>query len=299
MIVEIGGSVFSQRIVNELSKRGISIKFSSPSLKDFKFKEKIRNYPIIHYTGSPTVTIIGLLSLIRFKIWKKKIVVSWIGFDVRRIKHDFFWRLLTKLFKNLVDVHITEDDDAVNQLKKIGVNAIIKKPPLYLIFPLKELPKEKKVAIYLPDKLDVDFNFYQGNLIKKLVNEFEDVSFIIVNNSGKYFTDNKNVKCIQWTDNMEEIYEQVICVIRLPLEDVTGATMIESLSMGRHMIASSTNFPHCTIITNYNELRSSLSQIIENPTQNVEGSNYVHKHYNNDLLASQFIDLFKNLSTKN
>ena len=72
MIVEIGGGVFSQRIVNELSKRGISIKFSSTSLKDFKFKEKIRNYPIIHYTGSPTVTIIGLLSLIRFKIWKKK-----------------------------------------------------------------------------------------------------------------------------------------------------------------------------------------------------------------------------------
>ncbi len=74
MIAEIGGGIFSKRIVEELNKKDIPAKIITPSIKNIHFKNELNNYPIIHYTGSPTVTLIGILSLLRFRIWKKKLL---------------------------------------------------------------------------------------------------------------------------------------------------------------------------------------------------------------------------------
>ena len=294
-IAIIPSNIFSIRIKEELEKKNLDVKIISTSIKDFNFKKKIQNYSIIHYVGSPTVSIIGIISLIRFRLWGKKIVVSWIGFDVRRASQKFYWKILTLIFKNLIHINITEDENAVNLLKKASVFATIQSPPLYLIFSLHPLPKNKKIAVYLPDKLEDDFNFYQGNLIKKLVEDFPNLQFIIIANSGRHFIKNKNVQSIKWTNNMKKIYEDVISVIRLPKKDTTGSTIIETLSMGRTMLASATNFPFCNVVKNYDDLRNHLVKIIENPVLNKKGSDYVHQNYNNDVLAEQLIKIYRDL----
>ena len=133
-------------------------------------------------------------------------------------------------------------------------------------------------------------------MIKKLIDEFLDVDFIITGNSGKYFPNKKNVQCIQWAENMEEIYKKVLAVIRLPIKDTTGVTIIETLSMGRTMIASATTFPYCKIVKNYQDLKLHLKEVLQNPTLNIKGSEYVHQTYDNEKLTNELIAIYNNLS---
>jgi len=295
LIVELGGGLFSKRIVNELEKRGINVKLTTTKLRDFRFKEKIKNYPVIHFTGSPTVTFTGLLSLIRFRKWNKKIVVSWVGADIREVKNNIFWRFCTKIFLNFIDFNITDDEFVAKELKQFGISASAQPLPVYLLYPLNELPTKKRIAVYLPDKNESDYDHYQGNLIKKLVNYFPEIEFIITRNSGRHFINNKNVKAIEWCDDMEGLYHDVIAVIRLPKHDATGATIIETLSMGRTMIASGTNFPFCKIVNKFEDAKNYLEEIIQKPILNKEASEYVHKNYNNSKLADDLIKICKNL----
>jgi len=295
LIVELGASVFSERIAHELEKRGVKVKLTTTKLRDFRFKEKIKDYPVVHFTGSPTVTFTGLLALIRFRWWHKKIVVSWVGFDIRRIKNNFFWRFCTKIFLNYIDVNITDDKYVANELKQFEIPARVQPLPVYLLYQLYELPKIKKIAVYLPDYTQQDFKFYQGDLIKKLVDNFSEVEFVITGNSGRHFENNKNVTSIEWCNDMEALYKDVIAVIRLPRHDATGATIIETLSMGRTMIASATNFPYCKKVYTFQDAKNHLKEIIQKPILNIEASKFVHKNYNNAKLADDLIKICKSL----
>lgn len=291
MIAEIGGGIFSKKIVDELNKKGIKTILITPSLKDFNFKNKLENFPVIHFTGSPTVTFIGILTLLRFHFWGKKIVVSWIGFDIRRVKSNWFWRMTSKILLDKIDVNITDDEIVAKELNDVGIPAKAQPLPVYSMYPLTNLPTERKIVVYLPDPTIRDFEHYQGNMIQKLVKEFQDVEFIILRNSGKFFQNDKNVKCFKWIDNMKDIYQNAIAVVRLPRHDATGATIIETLSMGRTMIASGTQFPFCKIVNNYDEAKYHLQDIITNPILNEDASKFVHEKYNNSKLADDLIKI--------
>ena len=295
MIAELGGGIFSKRIVEEVTKKNIPIKLITTSLKDLKFKNKIKSFPVIHFTGSPTVTFPGIFSLIRFRLWGKKIVVSWMGFDIRRVRRNFFWRSTSRVLLGMIDVHVTDDEYVAEELKQVGIPARVQPMPIYLIYSLTKLPEKKKIVVYLPDPTIRDFKIYQGSMIRKLVKEFSNVEFLITSNSGKFFQKDDNVECVLWTDNMKEIYENSIAVIRLPVHDATGATIIETLSMGRTMIASATKFPFCKIVNNYEDLKNHLENVIANPILDEDASKYVHETYNNGQLADEFINICKKL----
>ena len=194
-------------------------------------------------------------------------------------------------------MNFTEDDESVNELNKHGLKSKKLPPPIYKIFSIREFPQEKKIAVYLPDDTLDDFNFYQGNLIKKLVNDFPNIEFIITRNSGKFFSET-NVTCIPFAENMEEIYEQVFAVIRLPIKDATGVTIIETLSMGRIMIASSTDFPYCENITSYEDIKNCVTKIIDTPTIQKEASEFIHKNYDNKKIATKLITIYNDISNE-
>jgi len=121
------------------------------------------------------------------------------------------------------------------------------------------------------------------------------LNLLLQKNSGKHFVGKKNVKCVKWVENMEDVYSQVRAVIRLPLHDATGATIIETLSMGRTMIASATDFPHCKIVHNFDDAKKFLREALDNPILNTEGSDYVHKYYDNSKLTDELINICKKL----
>lgn len=295
MIAVIGTQFIGGRIVNALQEKNIdAVLIPQSALRGSELKRKLRSHLIVHFVSSPSASALGFITLIRCKMWHKKIVANWIGWDVLRVTTKPFWRIIAKLSQHMIDVNIATSSNLVNELKNIGIISKFQPIPVYSIYQIRVLPVDNKIAVYLPDQSDHHWNFYQGDVIKKLVNEFPKVEFIITGNSGKQFNQ-KNVKCIKWTENMEEIYSQVKGVIRLPLHDGTSGTVIEALSMGRNMITSSNELPYCKLANNFEEVKEHLSKIIENANLNTEGSKYIHANYNRSKLTDELISVYHSI----
>lgn len=288
----MGNSFFGKRIVNSLSKK-ISIIFLYSSLKDINFMRKNKNIKIIHYIGSPTVSFHGILSLIRLRIFGKKIIIHWIGADSWMATNEFFPKIFTKLFKNQIALHISIEKKLANRIKAIGINTIIHPLPVATHFKMESLPIKKQILVYAPDMTDYYWNRFNGEIIKKIVNEFKDIHFIIIRNSGKYFNES-NVECHEWIDNMEEIYKKIISVIRISTHDGQPGSIIEALSMGRHFIFSQ-EFPFCKKATNFEELKNAINEIFDKPTLNIEGSKYVNEKYSIEKISLGLEKIYKNI----
>ena len=261
MIGIMGNDFFGKKMVAALSNK-IPIIFLYASLKDPKFKEKIRDVKIIHYIGSPTVSFSGVISLIRLKLYGKKIIVHWIGADSWMATNNFFPNLFTKLLKNQLSLHVSID--------KI------------------------QVLVYAPDITEYYWIRFNGYIIKKIVKEFTDVHFIILRNSGKHF-DEPNVECHEWIEDMKEIYKKITVVVRISTHDGQPGTIIEALSMGRHFIFSQ-EFPFCKKATNFGEVKSALQEILDEPKLNIEGSKFVNEEYSIQKIATGLEKIYKNYS---
>lgn len=291
MVAILGAEIPGEKIVNHLKNKKIDAIVITPSLHDINFKKKIEKHDIIHFIGSPTVTFHGLLTLFRFKLWKKKIVVTWRGSDILIAKTNNFYRFSSKFFQSLIDVNNALAPHMIEELEKIGVKTKLQPNPTFKLFKIRGLPNEKRFAVYLPDKMGYQWEFFQGNIIKKIVKDFPNIEFIITANSGKNFSE-KNVKCFNWVKDMEEVYSNVLGVIRLPKHDGLSNTILEATSMGRTVIASSVNFSFCKIATNYEEVKNHIKEIIKNPVLNVDGSKYVHKNYDIEKITSELIAIY-------
>ncbi len=298
MVIILGSPRAAPRLVKHMKNYGINAVYTSPSLRDINFKKKIRSHKVIHYIGSPTVTLHGILTLLRFKIWKKKVIVSWRGTDVVIANKKIIFRILTRIFQSFIDYNSALAPHLVAELEQIGVKTVVTPIPTFSLYKIRELPSQKKVAVYLPDKFSYQWDWFQGNLIKKIIKEFPDVEFIITANSGKNFSE-KNVRCIDWTEKMEEVYAQVQAVIRLPFHDGLSCTILETVSMGRKMIAWNVVFPFCKVAKNYEDVKKYLKEVLENPILDVNNSQYVHKKYEKEKITQDLIAVYNKLEKKN
>ena len=293
MIGIMGNDFFGKKMVAALSNK-IPIIFLYASLKDPKFKEKIRDVKIIHYIGSPTVSFSGVISLIRLKLYGKKIIVHWIGADSWMATNNFFPNLFTKLLKNQVSLHVSIEKELSKRIEKIGIDSIIHPLPVATHFQIEPLQTKKQVLVYAPDITEYYWIRFNGDIIKKIVKEFTDVHFIILRNSGKHF-DEPNVECHEWIEDMKEIYKKITVVVRISTHDGQPGTIIEALSMGRHFIFSQ-EFPFCKKATNFGEVKSALQEILDKPKLNIEGSKFVNEEYSIQKIAIGLEKIYKNYS---
>lgn len=292
MIGIIGNEFFGKRIVENLNKKTDSV-FLYPSLHDLNFKKKINKVKIIHFIGSPTISLHGVLTLSRFRRWGKKIIVHWIGGDAWQATNNNRFKFYTLLCKNKIDLHLADDSRLSLMIKKLNLNAKVQALPVAIHYNVEPLTSEKNFLVYLPDGSDYWWNRYNGNLLKKIVNEFPEINFIMLKNSGKYF-DEPNVKCYKWIDDLKKFYKNSLALIRLPTHDGLPGTMIEMLSMGRHFVYSE-DFPYCKKANSFEELKNVLRDLIANPSLNIDGSNYVRDEYNVDKITNSLMNFYENV----
>jgi hypothetical protein len=292
MIGIIGNKFFGTRIVENLEKK-IKVVYLYPSLHDLKFKKKIEKVEIIHFIGSPIASLHGVLTLIRFRMWGKKIIVHWIGGDAWQVSSKKKFKVYTKLCKKKIDLHLVDDERLGIMLKKVGINSTVQPLPVANHYELEPLPNEKKILVYLPDDTKYWWNRFNGDIIKQIVNEFPKINFIIIKNSGKFFNES-NVKCYKWIDDLESIYKNVIGMIRIPTHDGLPGTMVELLSMGRYFIYSE-KLPYCYKAKTFEELKNVINEIIIDPKLNVEGAKYVNEKYNLNHIIENLINFYENI----
>jgi glycosyltransferase involved in cell wall biosynthesis len=299
MVAVIGNKIYGQRLVKQLKTHNVDSLLITTSFKDLQFKTKIQSHKIIHYISSPTVNIIGIASLIRFKLWRKKIIISWIGSDVLKATKNPLFKILSKMCQILVDQNLVVAPHLQKELKEININSKTTPLPVFNLFEFENLPNENNILVYLPDDSKSKFEFFQGNIIKKTVQDFPEINFIIVANSGKEFSQ-KNVKCIQWSENMKNLYMCSKGVIRLPLHDGLSNTILEAISMGRFVMASNTSIPHCVQVNSYESLKNSLYDILKQPKSHLKtGSDTIRKMYNLEKITKKLVSEYRLVENKN
>ena len=182
MIAIMGESFFVNRVIRELQKKGIEASYVELRSSKTALRKTLKSHKIIHFIGSPTVSM-DFIKLILFKIWGKKIIVSWIGFDMRKARQILSRKIISKLCQPFISVNLAADDHTIKNLNALGIKAKLLPPPFYHLFQLRELPKDDKIAVYLPDMPQTLWDFYHGDWIKRLVNELPNVEFIIFQTS--------------------------------------------------------------------------------------------------------------------
>jgi len=288
----IGNEFFGRRVVKALETK-IDATLIYPSLHDLRFKNKIKKIDIIHFIGSPTVSTHGILTLLRFRSWNKKVIVHWIGGDAWLATNKIIQRYYTILFKNKINLHLAIEDRLSKMLSTIGLDSIEIPLPVAKFFDVMSLPTKNQVIVYAPDESEYFWRRFNGPIIKKLVKEFPDIVFVILRNSGKYFNE-PNVRCFSWVENMEELYKSSIAVIRISTHDGLPTTIMEALSMGRQFIYSEP-FPFCKTAKSFEEAKILLREILEKPTINLEGSKYVREKYDSNKIADKLVEIYNNL----
>lgn len=289
MIGIIGGEFFAKILVQELGK-SVDIKLVSTDLRDPRLAEKAKDSEIIHYIFSPIVTLGGLRTVQKLKKMKKKIIVHWIGTDVYNAITRRKSKFITKRYKHLVDVHLAGHSRLAKELNSIGVNCQELPLPTFRLYQLYPLPVKKKILVYLPDSSG---DFFGKPVIDKLFDAFQELDFIVLPNSGKNYN-KTNVTCMSWVNDMETIYRDTAVLIRLPIHDGLGNSVIEALSMGRYVIYSH-DFPYCERASSFEEVKGKIMHLLQKSSPNQEGSAYVHSTYNKSRILEQLLDVYQHI----
>lgn len=96
------------------------------------------------------------------------------------------------------------------------------------------LPSRFSVLSYIPDER---WSFYGGAQLVDAARRLPQVEFTVVAGQGGWLRDTPaNVRFLGWRNDMVEVYKTASVVLRLAEHDALGCTVLEGLSMARHVL---------------------------------------------------------------
>lgn len=255
-------------------------------------KSKYKNIIYINY-GLNLISKKGLVTFLGALIFKKKLIVHWIGSDLYSLLLD---TRKSKMKKN-ASVFLNKMFNVTNwvaspllkeELKELGITSEVVYIPTELVRAVDILPLPAEVSFisYLPK---TNHEFYGSKLVFQLAKNYPDIEFHIVANDGEGMPEFENIKYHGWVNElrMDELYNNTYGVIRLPIHDALGGTVIEAVLRGRYAIWT---FEASYVFTanNYDQLESSIQKISKKTKPNFSGSQYIQEHFNYDKLRDDF-----------
>lgn len=219
----------------------------------------------------------------------------WIGTDVlmackSQSKENFFLR------KSKSDVHLAGAPWFVDELRCIGIDSELCVFPLDMRFD-KVAPKELPAATVLTYIPDLRSDFYGGELILKLAEQYSKIDFNIVGGRGEWASsDAENVKFLGWLPSINSLLEKRPIIIRLVPHDAIGGTVREGLAYGCHVICTY-NIPHCLQVNfgSIEELYSAFERALvlrqnKETALNYDGFFYAEENWNPEILTKCLIN---------
>jgi O-antigen/teichoic acid export membrane protein len=178
---------------------------------------------------------------LRFLRPSQRVIMYWIGTDVAQSRRMLqSGRNRTRFSRAVRDEgHIAASPGLVEELRALGVESrLVWFPGLTLKVPetVPAMPTRFTVLSYVPD---TRFDFYGGPKLLDLARAFPDLDLRIAGGTGSWADDPPpNAVFLGWVRNMAEEYSRCSVVIRLVEHDALGATAIEGLLYGRHVVYS-------------------------------------------------------------
>ena len=136
------------------------------------------------------------------------------------------------------DLHVADAPWLASELQTVGIAATVVPVPQPYPSPAEPspMPATFRALTYLPGDR---FDFYGGEAVMEAARRLPEVAFDVVGPKGtQEHGAPPNVKWHGWVSPMAEMYARTTVVIRIPRHDGMGATVIEGLLNGRHVIYS-------------------------------------------------------------
>jgi hypothetical protein len=188
--------------------------------------------------------------LLRFAVPRATAVYYWIGTDVSQTLEAMRGgtipgRAIRDLHKSL---HLADAQWLADELHGIGIEASVQRLPGALTRPdtLLPLPETFRVLTYIPD---ARHRFYGGLEIFKAARELPSIAFDVVGGSGTWIPHPlPNLLFHGWQNDLAPLYQKSSAVVRLVQHDGMGATAVEGLLFGRHVLYTYP-LPHAICMT--------------------------------------------------
>jgi hypothetical protein len=164
----------------------------------------------------------------------------WLGTDVMdTIAEARAGTLRRQTFEDArVDLHLADASWLAEELREVGVEAqyIHLPQPYHCPESPPPMPDSFRVLTYLPGDR---FTFYGGDIVLEAARHLPDVAFDVIGRPGPVdLAPMRNVAHHGWVAGMSGMYARVSVVVRIPVHDGLGATVVEGLLHARHVIYS-------------------------------------------------------------
>lgn len=225
-----------------------------------------RRYDMIYHVGGTSTDFPNILVI---TLTGKPILWHWIGSDVTLLAEilqlrDWRSRLKQWVYRR-ARFHAADSPELVEELQAYDVSStVIRLLPERIEAQVLPLPPIFTVLSYWsPGRQD----FYRGEIVLKLAQEFPDVSFLIL---GVDRDDGPaapaNVRYLGFVEDVESVYAQSSVLIRLPQHDSLSAMALEMLARGRYVIYNK-RIEGCRWAEDYESAKRALSEVrnMKNP----------------------------------
>lgn len=228
------------------------------------------------------------LKVIIAKLLNKKVVMHWIGTDILEFKKSKYKIIIRKF----VDIHLACSKRIVEELEEYKIKANnIPIVPLNMNFNLSKTPKQHAALFYLPTNRE---EFYGIKYLYNLAKKFIDIKFFVVGNEKIEFKEKNIINLGKLTlDQMDELYNNISILIRIPKHDGLSIMLLEALMRGKFVLYCY-DFPFAYKADSIESATTYFSKIIkQKPTVNKGSREYVLKNYNINTIKEKLIKVLE------
>ncbi len=298
-------TIFSGRLVRSLRRVGIdAAEFELPKgivgHAKWIFRLMRSEAKIVHYIDGGYPPLLYIVP----RLLGKKVVIHWIGSDVRKATSanaTVRQKIGLRVGLRFCNLHLAVSEPLAETLKTIGIEAMViplvpdKTPPAYDKIPW---PTHKTVHAYLPEP---DPELYGASTIFRLAEEMRDTNFLVTGHSGKNAPNLPNIKYLGRLreDEMESVWSKAKVLIRLiAVSDGMPQSIIEALARGRYVIWTY-RFPFCMQASSLDEAREALKTALAKESPNYDGMVYAREQFNPTVIAEKLKQQYLNLAGRN
>lgn len=226
------------------------------------------------------------LTLILARMFRKKVILHWIGTDVYNYMHKI---VSSKPYTGKVS-HVAGSPLLRDELKAVGIDAkMIPIVPFGMKLELMEMPDKHAALVYLPKGKE---DFYRGDIVRELALRNPDIQFHIVANDGYGPLELSNVVFHGklGAEKMNALYSEISILVRIPEHDGLSMMVLEALAKGKQVLY---RYEHPFVYTPdtlaIEDIDAKFKEITaEKPTQNVQGHNYICTQYTEDNMMQLY-----------
>lgn len=273
-------------LAGNLQRIGYNAMNLADSIKDvFKYRKKYDVLIVIFPHRR-------ILAIIIAKLLGKKVIVHWIGTDCLLVQDNPF-KLQMKLISHLIDSHVADSPNLVEELKAVGISAsfISIVPKMLRIEPFPMPDKLRVLSYIMPDRPE----FYRADMIAEIASQMPDVEFIIIE-EGKVPNPPPNIKHLGFIppEKMAGVYSNASVFLRLTVHDGISKSVLESLGFGRYVIRTF-EFPACFKANSTDEVVEILNSLKGVKEPNMEGVRFIDREFNWTRIADKWREVLQSI----